>query len=81
MLELRTKWQQELATQAALEEQVYLSGQGFDFRPVAYPWCEHFSRDKARDPISGAERLLYVLCVERNPDGLCTAFSASVPNE
>jgi len=73
ILELRTRWQRELASQAELEEQVYLSGQGFDFKPVAYPWCNKYSDVYARDPISGAERRLFVLCVERNPDGACAA--------
>jgi hypothetical protein len=75
-LELRTKWQQELAAQAALEEQIYVSGQGFYFEPIAYPWCEHHSSERTTDVISGVVKRVYRLCVERNPDGTCTDFAA-----
>jgi hypothetical protein len=77
ILELRTKWQQELATQAELEEQVYLSGHGFDFKPIAYPWCNKFSDAAVTDPITGAVRRIYALCVEKNPDGECTGYEPS----
>jgi hypothetical protein len=84
MLELRGRWQQELATQAGLEEQRYLSGQAFDFEPIAYPWCAHYTQISETeaasdpDPIIG-RRKLYVLCVTQNTNGDCTAFAARGP--
>jgi hypothetical protein len=77
MLELRNKWQQELATQASLEEQRYLTGQTFDFEPIAFPWCRHHSErsSAALDPVSGRRHTAYVLCVQQNPEGGCSDFA------
>ncbi|MEQ9503301.1 MAG: hypothetical protein RIT81_40950 [Deltaproteobacteria bacterium] len=75
VLELRAKWQQELATRATYEEQRMLSGEPFDFEPIAFPYCAHDSERDILDPNSGAKHDLFVLCSAKNPHGNCEDFS------
>jgi hypothetical protein len=71
MIELRTKWQQELANRAQLEEQRLDAGLPFDFEPWAYPYCAHYSEVESQtngDPT-------WVLCAVANPNDECDEFT------
>lgn len=76
VLELRARWQQELATRATYEEQRLLAGEPFDFEPIAFPYCAHDSRRAVEDAVSGAKQRLFVLCSVANPHGRCEDFEA-----
>lgn len=79
VLELRAKWQQELATRATFEEQRMLSGEPFDFEPVAFPYCAHYSQRAVVDPVSGRAHDVFVLCVVANPHGDCADWKGEEP--
>jgi hypothetical protein len=67
-LELRAKWQQELASRALLEQQRFEAGLPFDFEPLAYPYCAHFSR------VEKTKEQDFVLCAAANVHDDCAAF-------
>src|SRR5688500_16953318 len=71
-LEVRAKWQKELTERALLEQERRDAGDAFDFEPVAYAHCLHFSREE-----SGGDRLnTWVLCDIANPNDECSVFVA-----
>jgi hypothetical protein len=70
MIELRTKWQQELANRAQIEEQRFDAGLPFDFEPWAYPYCAHYSEIESQ--ANGDS--IWVLCAAANPNESCTRF-------
>ena len=67
MMELRTKWREELVQRARLEHQRLLSGDLFFYEPVALAWCGHYSR------ITDDERS-FVPCDRQNSDDNCPGF-------
>ena len=71
MIELRTKWQQELANRAQIEEQRFDAGLPFDFEPWAYPYCAHYSQVESQTNVDR----IWVLCSAANPNGQCEQFS------
>jgi hypothetical protein len=80
VLELKARWQKELETRATFEQERMLAGEPFDFEPYAFPYCDLYSKEKAVDPITSKERVLYVLCATANPKGDCRDFLASEPS-
>jgi hypothetical protein len=75
LIELRARWHQELAERATAEDRRFVSGEAFDFPPISYPWCEHFSSEaEVPDPVTGRIAKLYVTCAQANPDGRCESF-------
>lgn len=72
-LELRAKWQKELSERALLEQERREAGDTFDFEPIAYAYCAHYSKEE-----SGGERLnTWVLCDVANPNDECSFFEAT----
>ena len=74
ILELRARWQQELSTRATFEEQRLVGGHAFDFEPIAYPYCAHFSVPDPTASDTTPRFTVYEICARANPRGECAAF-------
>lgn len=70
-IELRTKWQHELAQRAEAERQRLDAGLAFDFEPWSLPYCAHYSA--AESQRNGMPT--WVLCATANPRGECERFT------
>jgi hypothetical protein len=72
IFELRAKWEKHLADRGLWEQQPFESGLAFDFEPLAYPYCDHFTNKSGVSP-AGAP-LRYWLCADKNADEDCKQF-------
>jgi hypothetical protein len=79
ILELRARWQQELATRATFEEQRLVGGHAFDFEPIAYPYCARFSTPEPGQQEPARRFTVFEPCARANPRGECAAFQARAP--
>lgn len=70
--ELRSKWEKHLAERAMFEQQRFESALPFNFKPLAYPYCDYFTRESGLDPMGEPAR--YWLCADKNSNGDCSAF-------
>jgi hypothetical protein len=73
VVELRSKWRQEMVSRARLEYQKLISGEPFNYEPIALAWCRHFSK-AADDPDSAVSQRLFVPCDRQNPSDDCEQF-------
>jgi len=70
--ELRSKWEKHLVERAMFEQQRFESALPFDFEPLAYPYCDLFTRESGVNPQGGPAR--YWLCADKNINDDCSRF-------
>jgi hypothetical protein len=78
IFELRSKWEKHLAERAMWEQQRFESGLPFEFEPLAYPYCEYFTKKTGFN--SAGSPVRYWLCADKNADDNCKEFVAAKEN-
>jgi hypothetical protein len=74
IFELRSRWEKHLDERAMWEQQRFESWLPFDFEPLFYPYCQHFTDQNGKGP--NGQPLQYELCSKRNPRADCKDFDA-----
>jgi hypothetical protein len=74
VLELRSKWRQEMVSRARLEYQKLISGEPFQYEPIALAWCGHYS-EQVDDLDDAVGTRVFVPCDRQNPNDDCPQYS------